>query len=397
MSDLVRLGDHTTKIGSGQTPSGGYRSYVPAGIPLIRSQNVQMGEFTHDGLVHITQEVDQSMSGSRVFPGDVLLNITGASIGRVCVVPDDICPANVNQHVCIIRCDESLSASYVATLLASPLFQTLIWDSQAGGTRQALTKQMIENFEVPLRKVDEQRQIAAHLQAQLTEVETARQAAQTQLQEVTALKSRALEALFAGIEEWKPIGIAAKLQSGYAFKSDTFKTTGVRLLRNANILPGRVYWDDAVCLSEEDAKRHSGYVLKDGDVLISLDRPIIASGIKVARVGSGDLPALLVQRVGRFLIDPDKLDADYLYSCLQTNIFISEISGHDQSLGVPHISPSQVERVEIPLPEVAVQRELSKRMTEVTSLWQTAVTAIQVQLNDLSKLPKAVLAEAFNQ
>jgi type I restriction enzyme S subunit len=137
--------------------------------------------------------------------------------------------------------------------------------------------------------------------------------------------------------------------------------------------------------------------LKDGDVLISLDRPIISSGIKVARVGSDDLPALLVQRVGRFLIDPKKLDADYLYACLQTDIFISEISGHGQSVGVPHISPSQVESVEIPLPDVSVQRELSKRMNEVSSLWQTAAAAIQVQRNDLSRLSKAILAEAFNQ
>jgi type I restriction enzyme S subunit len=397
MSDLIRLGDHTIKIGSGQTPSGGYRSYVPTGIPLIRSQNVQMGEFTHEGLVHITNSVDESMAGSRVFPGDVLLNITGASIGRVCVVPDDICPANVNQHVCIIRCDESLSSAYVATLLASPMFQALIWDSQAGGTRQALTKQMIENFGIPLRDIEEQRQIATRLKAQLAEVETARLAIEAQARDAAVLKSKALETLFSGIENWAPIGSAAKLQSGYAFKSDTFQSAGVRLLRNANILPGRVYWDDAVYLSQDDSKKHPSYVLKDGDVLISLDRPIISSGIKVARVRSNDLPALLVQRVGRFLIDPDKLDADYLYACLQTDVFISEISGHDQSVGVPHISPSQVESVEIPLPDVSVQRELSTRMNEVSFLWQKAVAAIHVQRNDLSRLSKAILAEAFNQ
>jgi type I restriction enzyme S subunit len=262
--------------------------------------------------------------------------------------------------------------------------------------QQRVPESFLKDLEIPVPKPDVQRQIAARLKDQLAEVETARLAVEAQARDAALLKSKSLEATFCGIENWAPIGSAAKLQSGYAFKSDTFKSSGVRLLRNANILPGRVYWDDAVYLGQDDAIKHPSYELKDGDVLISLDRPIISSGIKVARVRSNDLPALLVQRVGRFLIDPDKLDADYLYACLQTDVFISEISGHDQSLGVPHISPSQVESVEIPLPDVAVQRELSKRMNEVTTLWQTAAAAIQVQLNDLSRLSKAILAEAFN-
>jgi type I restriction enzyme S subunit len=203
--------------------------------------------------------------------------------------------------------------------------------------------------------------------------------------------------LFSSIPNWASIGDAAKLQSGYAFKSDNFESSGVRLLRNANILPGKVYWDDAVFLSEGDSDKYPSYALSAGDVLISLDRPIISSGIKVARVGADDLPALLVQRVGRFLIDQQKLDADYLYAYLQTDLFISKISGHDQSLGVPHISPPQVEAIEIPLPEISVQRELSKQLNDVTSTWQVAVAAMQSQLKDLSKLPKAILAQAFEE
>lgn len=258
------------------------------------------------------------------------------------------------------------------------------------------TKEGMESHEVSIPPLPLQRQIATRLKAQLAEVETARQAAQVQLNEATALKTKVLESLFSSIPDWAPIGDAAKLQSGYAFKSDSFKTSGVRLLRNANILPGKVYWDDAVFLSETDSVKHPSYALNAGDVLISLDRPIIASGIKVARVGAGDLPALLVQRVGRLLIDPQKLDADYLYAYLQTDLFISKISGHDQSLGVPHISPSQVEAIEMPLPDISVQRELSKQLNEVTRTWQVALAAMQSQASELSKLPKAILAQAFN-
>lgn len=268
----------------------------------------------------------------------------------------------------------------------------------SGATFVEVSKSALEGFEVSFpADVDEQRRIAARLKAQLAEVETVRQAVQAQWREVQALKSKALEAVFSGIEAWQPIGCAAKLQSGYAFKSDAFKPGGVRLLRNANILPGTVYWDEAVFLSVEEAKRYPAYVLRQGDVLISLDRPIISSGVKVARIGEDDLPALLVQRVGRFLLDPEKLDADYLYAFLQTDLFISEISGHEQSLGVPHISPSQVEAVEIPLPEISIQRQLTKQLNDIANAWAGATKAIRSQLNDLSLLPQKILAQAFEQ
>lgn len=262
--------------------------------------------------------------------------------------------------------------------------------------QQRVPATFLEDLELPIPPVDTQREIAASLKSQLDEVEGVRQAVKSQWAAIGALKSKAFEALFAQVGECKPIGSVAKLQSGYAFKSDEFKTAGVRLLRNANILPGRVYWDDVVFLSQAGAARYAGYVLNDGDVLISLDRPIISSGIKVARVRSADLPALLVQRVGRFLINSAELDADYLYAYLQTDKFISAISGHEQSVGVPHISPSQVEVIEIPLPELSVQQELAKRLNAISREWLVAAAAMQSQLKDLEQLPQRILAQAFD-
>ena len=187
MTQFTKLVELASKIGSGQTPTGGYRSYLPKGIPLIRSQNVLMGKFSTEGLAYISDSIDQEMAGSRVEEDDVLLNITGASIGRVCVVPPELCPANVNQHVCIIRCGKNLSPDYLAALLASPHFQKKIYDLEAGGTRQALTKAMIEDFKIPVLPVGEQKKMATHLKAQLAEVETARSAVTEQLLDVKAL------------------------------------------------------------------------------------------------------------------------------------------------------------------------------------------------------------------
>ena len=324
--------------------------------------------------------------------GDILISVR-APVGPTILADQECC---IGRGLAAIRPNPEMADRDFVWLYLRHFQKELVKKGQ-GSTFEAINGDDLKGVEIPDFLVAEQRQIAARLKAQLAEVEIARQAVQLQLKDVSTLKSKALETLFASIENWEPIGSAAKLQSGYAFKSDTFKTSGVRLLRNANILPGKVYWDDAVFLSETDSEKHPSYVLNDGDVLISLDRPIISSGVKVARVGSDDLPALLVQRVGRFLIDHEKLDSDYLYAFLQTDIFISEISGHDQSLGVPHISPSQVEGIEIPLPSIFEQRELSKMLNEVTRTWRNALSALQLQLSDLSKLPKAILVQAFDQ
>ncbi|NER84164.1 MAG: hypothetical protein F6K42_32430 [Leptolyngbya sp. SIO1D8] len=110
----LKLGNHVAKIGSGITPRGGQSVYLDSGVPLIRSQNVHMNRFELEGLAHISDEQDEKMEKTRVFPKDVLLNITGASIGRVCVVPDELCPANVNQHVSIIRGDGSFDSEFLS-------------------------------------------------------------------------------------------------------------------------------------------------------------------------------------------------------------------------------------------------------------------------------------------
>ena len=168
------------------------------GIPLIRSQNVLMGGFTREGLAYISAEQDAVMSGSRVQVGDVLLNITGASIGRVCIVPPELCPANVNQHVSIIRPRATLDPEWLALFLACPSFQDFIWDSQAGATRQALTKALIENFLVPLAPLPEQRRIAGVLREQMGAVARARAALAAQLAAAEALPAALLRRAFAG-------------------------------------------------------------------------------------------------------------------------------------------------------------------------------------------------------
>lgn len=157
----ISLGKVTSKIGSGLTPSGGKASYIGTDIALVRSMNVHDSLFDYDDLAYITEEQAEQLSNVVLRRSDVLLNITGASVARCCVVPDDVLPARVNQHVCIIRTDPNvLDPCFLNYLLISdPMKAHLLNISKANGaTREAITKKMIEGLHVILPPISVQRE-----------------------------------------------------------------------------------------------------------------------------------------------------------------------------------------------------------------------------------------------
>lgn len=162
--EVLLLGENCTKIGSGATPRGGSKVYLTKGeVALIRSQNVLNREFSRKGLVYISLNHAEQLSNVEVERNDVLLNITGDSVARCCQVVDDVLPARVNQHVAIIRpVSEKLDPQFLRYYLVSPRIQSqmLSW-ACSGGTRNALTKVMIESFKITApNDIKEQRAIA---------------------------------------------------------------------------------------------------------------------------------------------------------------------------------------------------------------------------------------------
>lgn len=161
--EAAKLNSHVAKVGSGVTPKGGSDSYLSSGIPLIRSQNVLVGRLSLDDVVFISDEQHEKMRNSALSPNDVLLNITGASIGRSAVLPADFEVGNVNQHVCIIRTELTLSPHFLCQYLNSEMGQKQVDKFQAGGNREGLNYQQIRSFDVPLPPVPEQHEIASVL------------------------------------------------------------------------------------------------------------------------------------------------------------------------------------------------------------------------------------------
>lgn len=203
--EFFSLKELTTKIGSGATPRGGGDAYKESGIPLIRSMNVHFQGFTDNGLAYIDDEQAERLKSATVKNEDVLLNITGASIGRVTTAPQLMDGARVNQHVSIVRPNGALNSGYLAYYLGSPAMQQEIMDTQSGATRQALTKAKIENFQIPTPPVKEQHRIADKIDTLQAKSRRAREALETAKPLLEKFRQSVLAAAFRGelTAEWR--------------------------------------------------------------------------------------------------------------------------------------------------------------------------------------------------
>ncbi len=210
-----RIKDHTVKIGSGITPSGGATSYLDSGIPLLRSQNVHFDGLHLDDVAYISEEIHDEMSGTKLHERDVLLNITGASIGRCSFVPDGFGEGNVNQHVCIIRLTSRLNYKFLTYCLSAPWGQDQILSSFTGASRQGLGQRELGEIQVPLPPLQEQQRITAYLDVSCAAIDAAVAVKRRQIETLDTLRKTVIhrsvtQGVNSGVEmqktdvEWLP-------------------------------------------------------------------------------------------------------------------------------------------------------------------------------------------------
>ncbi len=160
-----KLGEVAEKINSGKTPLGGESVYTERGILFIRSQNVNNDKLSFENSTYIPEEINNTMKNSVVKANDILLNITGASLGRSCVVPNDFSIGNVNQHVCIIRLDKESNPRFVQPILSSTKGRNIFISLQTGSGREGLNFESIKGIEITFPTLPEQTKIATFLTA----------------------------------------------------------------------------------------------------------------------------------------------------------------------------------------------------------------------------------------
>ncbi|MFL0270110.1 restriction endonuclease subunit S [Candidatus Clostridium radicumherbarum] len=157
--DIKEVGGITSFVGSGITPKGGQKVYLDDGIAFIRSQNVLVNKLSTEDIAYISEEINEKMKRTEVFNGDVLLNITGASIGRCALVPNGFGRGNVNQHVCILRLNQG-HGEYLVQVMNSKVVKDQIDSFNGGSSREGLNFQQVRHIQVPYPPLEEQKQIA---------------------------------------------------------------------------------------------------------------------------------------------------------------------------------------------------------------------------------------------
>ncbi|MBD2058112.1 restriction endonuclease subunit S [Oculatella sp. FACHB-28] len=191
----VKVGNLTQKLGAGSTPKGGKQVYVSSGIKFIRSQNVWNDGLWLEDIAYISSEIHQKMNNTVVQPGDVLLNITGASIGRSALVPLDFDEANVSQHVAIVRPILQEMNQWIHLYLISPLTFKNIMDVQVGISREGLSMTRLKDFFIPLPPLAEQKRIVAKVDELMQMCDRLQQSQETRDNLRQKLRSSAIDSL----------------------------------------------------------------------------------------------------------------------------------------------------------------------------------------------------------
>lgn len=266
---LVKMKDICTKIGSGATPKGGNNAYIEEGTALIRSQNILDFSFSYNGLAYINDEQASKLNGVTIKEDDVLLNITGDSVARACMVDNSVLPARVNQHVCIVRGNKSRVLSSFILYFLQMKKPELLMMASSGATRNALTKGMIEELEVELPSLEKQERMVSLLDNLQNKISKNNQINRNLSEQAKALFEEELLKFDSVPEGWKKGSLSdiADYLNGLAMQKfrpgDDEK--GLPVLKIKELRQGSCDANSELCSLNIKPE----YIIHDGDVIFS--------------------------------------------------------------------------------------------------------------------------------
>jgi type I restriction enzyme S subunit len=355
-----KLGDESLSfIVMGQSPSSEFYHQSPVGLPFFQGK----ADF---GFVHPVAQSWCSNPVKIAEKNDILISVR-APVGANNISNEKCC---IGRGLAAIRI--KLPHSYLFFKYVLDFKQTEIESLGTGTTFKSINKTTLYDFVVPVPTINEQLRIAAILHKIQKAIEVENQLLQTtrELKKSTmkqlfthGLRGEKLKETEIGLvpESWEVIALSEKctIQPGYAFKSQDYKKEGARLFRISNVSFGMTDWSDTAYLPEEYLQKHSEYKLNHGDLVMAMTRPIVQGGIKVTLLNSSDCPALLNQRVCRFVAHHG-LELSFLFQILFNPIFVASISQDAIGSQQPNISASKIGLIKIPVPKIDEQKQIAR-------------------------------------
>lgn len=359
---MAKFKDICTKIGSGATPKGGKEAYCEDGISLIRSQNVLDFTFSAGGLVYINELQAEKLKNVIVEEDDVLLNITGDSVARACRVDKKYLPARVNQHVCIIRADSSKAIPSYLLYYLQLNKEYLLQLASGGATRNALTKDMINNLELELPTIEEQQKVVAILDDIQKKIDFNNAINENLLEQ--ALTMYAIQ--FAALDRNGCIGDYCSVKSGFAFKSSWWTTTGVKVIKIGSINQDNMNLSECSYVDEDKINKAKDFKVNAGDLLIAMTGATIG---KFAMVPYSSDTLLVNQRVGKFFLGNNPVEKlPFIYCTLKQPDVYYEIVNRGQGSAQPNISASDIMSIPCVIPSKEAINKFNKTIQPLFDL-----------------------------
>ncbi|MET7902615.1 restriction endonuclease subunit S [Streptomyces sp. NPDC005355] len=389
-----------TKIGSGKTPAGGAETYQDSGVIFLRSQNIHFDGLRLDDVAYIDKSVHREMRGTRVIPGDVLLNITGASLGRVTHFPEGLGDANVNQHVCIIRPNGTLDSRYLSYALSARTSQGQILSMQVGGNRDGLNFEQVGNLEIPVPDVETQRRIADFLDAETARIGKLamlqREALELLRERELAIRDGLVNRLVAKFGEVPLRRFVARIDQGASPQCESFPREGAEwgVLKLSSIKRGQFNAEENKQLPP-DVKPNAEYEIKPGDLLVTrANTPQLVGDVAVAH---GKVQGLLLpDLIYRVTLEPG-VDSEYVAQVALSGRIrtLIESIARGSSQSMVKLRGEDIREWPIPAANSTQQENFVRDVERCSAATKKAANAIRRQLDLLTERRQAVITAAI--
>ncbi|MBW2741268.1 MAG: restriction endonuclease subunit S [Deltaproteobacteria bacterium] len=410
---ILRVKDTAIKIGNGVTPKGGSEVYTDVGIPFIRSQNVYDDGLHIGDVSFISDGIHRDIKGSQLKEGDILINITGASIGRTCVVPIELGIANINQHVAFLRTKYWFNTTYISLFLKSPFIKKYIQFEQNGASKEAFNLTQIANIPIVLPKVEEQTAIATYLDTKTAQIDRkidllTQKATQygnlkqslinetvtRGLDKTTTMKDSGVEWIGEMPEHWdvrhfKQFSTMKGRIGWQGLKHSEFIDEGPFLITGMNFKGGRINWNDVYHISEERYKQAPEIQLKDHDVLMTKDGTIG----KLLYVENIPAPSKASLNSHLLVLRPIKksFHPKYMYYQLDSATFKHYTEIVKAGTTFFGISQAAVGRYIATLPPLFEQKAIATYLDTKTTHIDRIIETINTQIEKLKELRKTLI------
>jgi type I restriction enzyme, S subunit len=302
-------------------------------------------------------------------PGQVLFGKRRAYQRKVAVADfEGVCSGDI--YVFESKDPEMLLPELLPFICQSEGFYEYAVRTSAGSLSPRTNWKQLAKYEFPLPPIDEQRRIADLLWAADDVCEKHIALAKNINQLISSYQKDIFsnQQLYENNKSQKrkiKIGDVAKFQGGFSFKSKDYVGQGIPLLKIANVTADGMVWDDNTFLDKQFLDKYKDFALEANDIIMAMTRPITGGRLKIARISSENIPCLLNQRVGRFIITDSAINSDFLFFYLKSYIFRDEIELLAMGSQQPNVSSVQVEKIEFSLPDEKTQKIISEKYTEL--------------------------------